>query len=103
MNEFLKNLIIDSKVESIQNRAQSIIDGELNISNLSQNKRNQNKSHLDKSKKESSDFRHEETIIYFKENRILADLARNDDNWTVRKDSIERVVGKFITLAYKKI
>ena len=80
LNEFLKNLIIDSKVESIQNRAQSIIDGELNISNLSQNKRNQNKSHLDKSKKESSDFRHEETIIDFKENRILADLARNDDD-----------------------
>ena len=102
LNEFLKNLIIDSKVEAIQNRAQSIIDGELNISNLSQSKKNQNKGDLDKSGKESSDFRHEETIRDFKENRILADLARNDDDWTVRKESIEILVGKFITLANKK-
>ena len=105
LNEFLKGIITDSKEETIKNRAQSIIDGELNISNLSHNKRNQNNIHKDdlgKSGKESSDFRHEETIRDFKENRILADLARNDDDWTVRKESIEILVGKFITLANKK-
>ena len=105
LNEFLKGIITDSKEETIKNRAQSIIDGELNISNLSHNKRNQNNIHKDdlgKSGKESSDFRHEETIRDFKENRILADLARNDDDWTVRKESIESLVGKFMTLTYKK-